>query len=743
MWHVFLIGMWAMACRGNPTPVSDVPRPTTQVFTGLDRDELWSLITTGSPTGTQPTGKLPADPAYAGWELMPTFTGYQDFRLKPLDLPTHGRFVTVYVNDIAKIYLDAYLVRVEDGGGTVPEAELPVGSILVKANHEHDDDLEPLPLPAVLTVAYKPSADFCGSDERVGGACVGGAWLWAFYGLDQTVEVDGKPVVLSRAEAFDRNVEDQTTSFCVNCHDPGVRTDFLRGLQGIARKKAAEVSPTRDPAKAPTPGPDHQLCDNILLGSSLPDDVPVDPASIADPGERQRMFDCFSWQSFVALNWPASQTERGEPSPTAKSMTDAPGADRVWETYSATWEVFQPEKASWDPTALDWNAERQTPVACQGRADTPLPVVAMVSKSGSSSDVANETGQAFAGSFGTLTDRNGELVRYQVLFDRTEFEHLLPTAITAGLTPAGPNQGEGVRMPDGVTEVKASWKVLCQDAGCTPLDPPDAHNTYYTRDVLAYDAHGGGPDTPTCAPAKLGLVGLHIARKTFWAPQWVWSTFEHRLNVPATGTEGPQSEGFSFYDPTCAVAPKVGSPFQTCAAQPFLAPAVLADPCCTNAELNRFPTEGFGVPPRTADNPVQPNQLTRLAPVGPTELNAAYGEALKGSVWQNYFLVDTQWPMNGRAPEVDGLRPVNTQLCRDQWGLQHDPTITPTPDRGCYTMVPNVLRNTSMESYMATYIVGETGPRQVSNRSCMGCHSAGTDFSFIWLDGVEQVVPIP
>ncbi|MFT5686128.1 MAG: hypothetical protein ACI8RZ_007084, partial [Myxococcota bacterium] len=61
----------------------------------------------------------------------------------------------------------------------------------------------------------------------------------------------------------------------------------------------------------------------------------------------------------------------------------------------------------------------------------------------------------------------------------------------------------------------------------------------------------------------------------------------------------------------------------------------------------------------------------------------------------------------------------------------------------CYTMIPNVLRNTSMESYMSADVLDESGDlHQTSNRSCMGCHQSGADFSFIWLDAVEQVVEI-
>ena len=686
-----------------------------------DRAELWQAITTGSAFGDQPTGELPDAPHYRTWSLMPTFDGFPPFEQKPLALPTHGRFVTVWVNDVARDYLEGYLADVEAGGGDIPMAALPVGSILVKENVPATlPDLGPADAPAVLTVAYKPSDDFCDSGERYDGtACVGGNWMWAFYGLDG----DGRT-----RSSFDTTVGANTTSFCVNCHDPGVRTDYLRGLQNIARHRAGQLAPTRDPAVPPAPGPfaDDPFCATLDPAFVAPGDVPLDPLSIDDPVQRQRMFDCFAWRSFVALAWPAADGTRGAPDETA-ALGDRPQAERVWETYAATWELFQPNDPAWDPQAdgLSFDDPRPVPAACADASDTPLPVVAMVSKSSHSRDVANETGQAFAGTFGTLTDRNGELVRYQVLFDRTEFDALLPTAATRALTPAGPDAGAGVRLPDGATEVKASWKVLCDEPGCAPVDDPSA---FYVRDVLVYDAHGAGTDSPSCRVESLALVGLHVARKTFWAPQWVWATFEHRSNVPPAGEAGPDAEGYAFFDPACEPQPGRFS-FPACAVQPFLAPMGPADPCCANAELNRFPDVGFGD---------RPNQLTRLAPVGPTELNASFADALSGTVWSNYMLVNTQWPLHGRQDLGDGTWAVNPGLCPDQWDVAADPTATPTPDPTCYTMVPSVLRNTSMESYMTLWTDAST---QRSNRSCMGCHFDGTDFSYIWLDAVEQVVP--
>jgi hypothetical protein len=62
-------------------------------------------------------------------------------------------------------------------------------------------------------------------------------------------------------------------------------------------------------------------------------------------------------------------------------------------------------------------------------------------------------------------------------------------------------------------------------------------------------------------------------------------------------------------------------------------------------------------------------------------------------------------------------------------------------DGECYTIVPQFLRNTSMESFMASYYRPGEPLHQFSNRGCMNCHGeAGADFSYLWLDAVNQRV---
>ena len=715
----------------------DESATSDQAPLGLDREQLWNFITTGDVGSDQPTGQLPEKPHYETWALFPGPADNPDeFLNKRLGLPVHGRWVTVYANPVAEQYVREYLATVDAGDGEVPPADLPIGSIIVKVNYgsvQEVDVIAQAPDPAVLTIAYKPSEDFCQGGVLYNGTdCLGGNWMWAFYGLEGVVNG-----ILLKREGQDKPVASNTQAFCINCHDPGSRTDYLRGLQRIATVAAHERGPVSNPAPPPDVHDDDPFCESIALSPDLPVDVALDPASIEAP-LRQKMFDCFSWRTFVALNWPALEAQRGEPD-RSKSFGDiTDGVDTVWETYKATWELFQPQNVKWDPTqrgnpAGEWSSPRLLPPACP--TDPDVPVIAHVTKTASRfPDNVNESGQAFAGSFGTLTDRNGNFVRYQVLFNEKQFDFLLPNAATVKLTPSGPDGGAATYVPDGASEVKSSWKVLCMDEGCQPRDHPE---DYYSRDVLFFDAEKG-----TCEPQVVGLTGLHVIVKTFWAPQWIWATFEHESNSP-TGPSGENT--FSFYDPSCQ--PTDGFVFTACSTQPFLAPkrlpdgTLVGDPCCPSHELNRFSTIGFGD---------QPNQVTRLDEIGGSGLNVRFADAIStatsgSSPFSNYVLVNTQWPFHGRRPAdpQTGELYVNHRLCPSQQDIGSDP-LRPieTFPTDCYTMVPTFLRNTSMETYMQTWVEMDGHAVQVSNRSCMGCHASGNDFSYVWLDAVEQPVCI-
>src|SRR6266850_312952 len=88
--------------------------------------------------------------------------------------------------------------------------------------------------------------------------------------------------------------------------------------------------------------------------------VPTDIVQAVNPPNfnvRQRSADIFSWQEFIALNWPAKDHERGVPD-WHKKISDA--GTRVWETWKEEYEVYLKDGAH--PAA--WNEREKLPESC-------------------------------------------------------------------------------------------------------------------------------------------------------------------------------------------------------------------------------------------------------------------------------------------------------------------------------------------------------------------------------------------
>lgn len=662
------------------------------------------------------------EPEYRSWPLFPGTS-----RLKRLGLPVHGRWTTVYADpEHAFPFLQQALA------GEHPQPlELPPGSILVKENYRSKADATTID-PAdseleVLTVMYKPLPGEevpedslypfpCVTDhlEPYNGdpetGCLGGRWFWAFY----KVEAD-EPTTCDTSEFgkfVNSNVNQNLGSFCVHCHSPAFETDYVRILHEDLDPFTVAAGPSPQGPSAPKPA-----CD-VTLSPEAPPDVPKDPLAVwrgsDGPGGAQSMVDCFSWRTFVALNWPAAPGKPGQPDPD-RNILDVHGPEdgpTVWQTYFPVYQLFQPGDLSWEPPPFDRRVPPDAP-GCEPQ-DGQM-VVTLQSKA---RDVPNETGQAFAGTFGDLRDRNANLVWYEVLINEVEYDYIADNGLadTAMLTPGGPagfqvDLPSNARVQEPSIEIKSAWKTLCTEPGCEPVDDP---SSYLVSDALIYQ----GPEQGCTGPVPLGLVGLHVAARTFWAPQWIWATFEHESNAPTAGTGELQEEGFSFYDPSLAEP-----------ADCFNTPFLVSQAGCPNVVLNRFPgAESVGLPA-----PDHPNQITRLVPVDEEAraLNETFRAELEGTPFEHYLLVKAQWPLNGQGGTPDAPEPV-PHACADN-----------ALGDNCYQLVPQFLRNTVIESYMTTYVDPGGEPTQISNRSCLECHvSLGPAGSYVWLDAVANRVPL-
>ena len=291
-----------------------------------------------------------------------------------------------------------------------------------------------------------------------------------------------------------------------------------------------------------------------ILASGLSPDFPEN----GPKGSTQEDFDEFAWQMFVAMNWPAMEGERGKPD--KQKNFGAPGPV-VWTTFKTVEEVF-PQNGTNPGT---WNS---------GLGQKSLSRIGL--------GKLDDTKQA--GTLATLTDQNGNLVRYDELVNQTFYEEVVKKKYYNKDTLDTLSQA--IEMPYGSMEVKGAWRIM---------EPSDDATRFYTM-------------KPTIEEKEytVGLVGLHLTLKTENSPQWIWATYEQVDNAPDK-KDKDKSGQWSFYNP-----------------------------------------KGTGTPENTPTKEGTPAQITRVTPIRKTaaDQNQKWHskEGVKGTVWENYQLVITQWP---------------------------------------------------------------------------------------------------
>lgn len=386
----------------------------------------------------------------------------------------------------------------------------------------------------------------------------------------------------------------------------------------------------------------------------------------------------FSWQSFIALMWPAAVSPSGVPI-RGQANTSAKIGDAgvpVWETWKADWELFgastnapsAPQPTAWS----DWNVNggmNPCPTNTGGRTH----MVVMLSKMDS---VIAGVNQAMSG---PLIDQNGKFIRYEMRVNQAEYDAIvanqwfvannLPTVLTLPAT-SGSTYGS--------IELKAAWR---------EMTAADDTSRYYTEPAVVLDLNGSGQTT--CRQTTLGLVGFHIAHKLANRTEWIWSTFEQEDNVPEIS---PPPAGVRY--------------------------------SLNNGTTTPVTTDGFDWPPGdvggkhkgppkiVSGKPLPPNvpvQVTRYTPIPSwaASENAIFRAALAGTVWAHYKLTTAQWPtkQNGAGFDPSGTYPQN---CGDPFPTDH-------------------VANTSAETYFQNNPVGSFGT------SCMECHYQIAAVDFSWM----------
>ena len=414
-----------------------------------------------------------------------------------------------------------------------------------------------------------------------------------------------------------------------------------------------------------------------------------------DSATVQSILNCFSWQTFIALDWPADPQAPGvaDPSVLASGFGE-PGdtTPTVWETYSTAPSVFRDRAA--DP--LPFGQSAPPPEECPTAAGSdPAKVLAESSKFSRSGHVAELAGRLdgdigfeFLEASGQgLADQNGQPVYFERSINRDEYDYIISNRLFDAAAQHQVAANVGIDLPSGTLdgavgaiETKASWRVLPAGADVSRFKT----STAYVVDPASGNCTG---------PHTIALVGLHIVHKTQSNANFVWTTFEHVDNAPTEGVDTPPPpDGWSFYDPDCA------------------------EPC----------TPSWEQPPEPGVVVTTPVQIERRLGVADSiaSLNDTVHDAIRSananSVWQYYQQIDTLWDQS--PPPAPGK------------GATISLPFQPTSERG-------TVFNSTLETYSQF-------------TTCSGCHTKAavaatrddpeptlaSDYSFLFSSACESGV---
>lgn len=322
------------------------------------------------------------------------------------------------------------------------------------------------------------------------------------------------------------------------------------------------------------------------------------PTAVPAASSSQQEFDLYSWQMFIALNWPAQAGQRGQPDCSRMIGNAGPV---VWQTYKDVEEIFLPNAVNPGP----WNS----PIAPE--QIRTINIAALKNTS-----VANAVDQAVGG---WLIDQRGNPTYYQISANETSYNYIVNNDFYNANVVAKANN---IKFPNFATEVKASWRMLTA---------ADDSSRYLTMKAQVAEFNQQGQPTGNTVSATLGLVGLHIITKAKGYPQWIWSTFEQVDNVPAKvqkngqWVNNPQNGVFySFFDASVPAANLNQSP----------------------CNWQQQGTELLCVP-KTGMTFQTPNPLDRVTPLAAAtqQLNSAVQMTLSTTLYKYYQLVTTQRPL--------------------------------------------------------------------------------------------------
>lgn len=361
----------------------------------------------------------------------------------------------------------------------------------------------------------------------------------------------------------------------------------------------------------------------------------------------QNAFDWFSWQSFVALNWPADASGN----PLKVKINEEPGAPRVWESYLTKPEVF------------DGLTRSPGGFLVLGQNTKAGPHVF----NGSQSDME-------PGSDKPLIDRNLNFTLYDIRLNKVQADYIRSHGLTTwcGQKRFYDSVSRAVQFPsgsytdgsEGATEIKTAWRIMIPGVD-------DTTRFFTRRAIIVVPKENVVTKVEIRDTVTVGLVGMHLVRNVSnHGSDWIWSSFEQIDNAPECPKGNcPAGAGtFSFYNPGCTGCALNAPP--SAPGNNFLW-SVAQGP---NRQYGRqYAVNGYG------------SQIGRINPVEAStdSISTRWRNKLKeaGSVWQYYRLIGSQW--------------LNAQASR--------------PGGGNTYGIPPAEANTAMESYLQVVKAGGSG----------------------------------
>jgi hypothetical protein len=473
---------------------------------------------------------------------------------------------------------------------------------------------------------------------------------------------------------------------------PGLKCDANLETVGNDKFKGSLVGPELPKGLLPV----DKAVRSEILGSGLPcqeSSSTGGPEAIA-LDNLQRGFDFYSWRTFITLN-----------SPDGKSILQSqPGTPTRWENMDNFKQLLDvmlpvdmgPPKWPADQEEMEAEKVRLMPPACRAKYKRGTMVVKMIEES------YNEPFKT-----GPLIDQQGNYAIFDILMNRQMFDYIQLHHLYSkegqqdpanfGLAvdfPPGKNPKDAKPAQDGKAEQKAvvadtgafmlkvSWKILGPDEP----KPETFHQVKALVSMPKSDDPNAPP--PPCLQKTLGLIGFHAVHKTATRPQWIWTSFEHKQNVPDRNevTNHDFHGPYNFYTVKCK------------------------DKC---ADENATPPREFWQPDPALQlkfkDTTFKSQIVREVPLtdAAKNMNRIFHSMLEGTVWVNYMLLSTQWPSVFGCTSLPSKKDGGTDFLK-----QPDMTCSPAP---------TYLANSTLETY-------SQGKIPLASSSCIGCHGNAVSF---------------